>query len=199
MPGRAPRMLLAAAAGLFWAAPVSAQTRVAVRAMPVLGNAPQVCTLAGARLNAGQVVNIAGTDGDTLRIIQLTDSTTLGARAASVTVAFSGVCNFPHRVRLESQNNGLFPVDGRITGSTPAFTSAVPYRATLAWGNATTSLDANAKLRQLAQQLITLGEPVAGDLTLRIEIQQGASNVAVGAPLLAGTYADTIRIYLEPQ
>lgn len=199
MTGRVPFLLLAAAAGLGAAAPASAQTLVAARTLPVLGNTPQVCTLAGARLDAGQVVNVAGTDGDTLRILQLADPNTLGARATSVTIAFAGVCNFPHRVRLESQNNGLFPVDGRITGNTPAFTSAVPYRATMEWGNVSASLDANAKLRQLAQQRITLGQPVAGDLRLRIEIQQGASNVSVGAPLLAGTYADTLRIYLEPQ
>ena len=94
-------------------APAVAQDSTAQRAMPVIGSAPQVCTLQRGTIRSGALVNILGLDGDTLRIEQFTDPQTLAARAASATVTFAAVCNYPHRIRLESQNNGLWPTDGR--------------------------------------------------------------------------------------
>ncbi len=52
---------------------------------------------------------------------------------------------------------------------------------------------------RLAIRSWDVNQPTAGDLQLRIEIQQGASNVEVNAPVLAGAYADTLRIFLEPR
>jgi len=46
---------------------------------------------------------------------------------------------------------------------------------------------------------VTIDRPGAGTLELRIEIQQGASNVRANAPVIAGYYGDTLRIVLEPQ
>ena len=42
-------------------------------------------------------------------------------------------------------------------------------------------------------------DAVAGDLILRLQIDEGASNVEGSAPVIAGTYTDTIRIFLEPR
>ena len=44
-----------------------------------------------------------------------------------------------------------------------------------------------------------LDAPAAGELNLRIEIPEGASNVENDAPVVAGTYVDTVRIFLEPR
>lgn len=197
---RHPSLLaLAATALALSAAPALAQSATAVRTMPVTGNAPQVCAMQRGAVQPGGLVNINGIDGDTLRILQLTDSQTLAARAASATISFAAVCNFPHRVRIESSNNGLWPTDGRISSASPDFASAVPYQAQLQWGVANGALSADVTVRQIAIRSWDVNQPTAGDLQLRIEIQQGASNVEVNAPVLAGAYADTLRIFLEPR
>ena len=192
-------LALAATALALSAAPALAQSATAVRTMPVTGNAPQVCAMQRGAVQPGGLVNINGIDGDTLRILQLTDSQTLAARAASATISFAAVCNFPHRVRIESSNNGLWPTDGRISSASPDFASAVPYQAQLQWGVANGALSADVTVRQIAIRSWDVNQPTAGDLQLRIEIQQGASNVEVNAPVLAGAYADTLRIFLEPR
>lgn len=197
------RLILLAVATSAIAAPVSAQTAapVAARTMSVIGSTPKVCAMQRGRIQPGGLVNINGLDGDTLRITQLTDTQTLAARAASVTINFEAFCNFPHQVRLESQNNGLFPTDGRLVTlpTSSVFASALPYEARLTWGDTSGQLSANAKLRQITRQLVSVGGATAGDLQVRIEVQQGASNTTVSAPLLAGSYGDTLRIFLEPR
>ena len=174
-------------------------TTPAVRTLPVLGRVPQVCAMQPGRIAAGGLNNFAGLDGDTLRIIQFTDPSTLEVRAASVTISFEAFCNFPHTVRIESQNNGLWPVDARVSDRPAGFGYAVPYSARLNWGSASTQFQATATIRNIAQNTTAVGEPVAGDLSLRIEIADGASNVENRAPMMAGTYVDTVRIFLEPQ
>ena len=195
------------------AQPVAAQTeggqntggqnaaRVSARTLPVIGNTPQVCAMERGQIQGGALININGLDGDTLRILQLTDPQTLAARAASATISFEAFCNFPHRVRIESQNNGLWPTDGRISASTGGgnFAYALPYAARVSWSDVNGTLDANAKLRQIANQQVDVGHAAAGDLLLQIDIAQGASNTGVNAPLLAGAYGDTLRIFLEPR
>ncbi len=171
----------------------------ATQAMPVTGNVPQVCAMQQGQIQPGSVVNIAGLDGDTLRIVQFVDPATLSVKAASATVSFEAVCNFPHAVRIESANNGLWPVDGRITAAPAGFAFAVPYSARVDWGPANSRFDADAKTRRLSEQVINVDTAVAGQLNLRIEIAEGASNVENRAPVVAGTYTDTVRIFLEPR
>ena len=171
----------------------------ATQARPVTGNVPQVCAMQQGQIQPGSVVNIAGLDGDTLRIVQFVDPATLSVKAASATVSFEAVCNFPHAVRIESANNGLWPVDGRITAAPAGFAFAVPYSARVDWGPANSSFDADAKTRRLSEQVINVDTAVAGQLNLRIEIAEGASNVENRAPVVAGTYTDTVRIFLEPR
>lgn len=189
------------AAAMLAAMPAQAQTaaRTDARDFPVTGNAPQVCTLDRGSIRTGALVNFNGLDGDTLRIQQLTDPSTLAARAASATISFEAVCNFPHRVRIESQNNGLWPTDGRMTSDAQGFAFALPYVARVSWGDRNGELDANAKIRQLADNRFNVDQATAGELQLQITVQAGASNVQNNAPVLAGAYGDTLRIFLEPR
>lgn len=181
------------------AAPAAAQSLTAVTTMPVIGSVPQVCAMQQGSIQSGSLVNIAGLDGDTLRIIQFVDPSTLSVKAASATISFDAVCNFPHAVRVESSNNGLWPVDGRITQVPGGFAYAVPYTAQVTWGVANAQFSADAKTRRIAEQTINVAAPAAGQLNLRIEIAEGASNVENRAPVIAGTYVDTVRIFLEPR
>ncbi len=181
------------------AAPAAAQSLTVTTALPVTGSVPQVCAMQRGSIQSGSLVNIAGLDGDTLRIIQFVDPATLSVKAASATISFDAVCNFPHAVRIESSNNGLWPVDGRITQVPGGFAYAVPYTAQVTWGVANAQFSADAKTRRIAQQTINVEAPAAGQLNLRIEIAEGASNVVNRAPVIAGTYVDTVRIFLEPR
>lgn len=160
---------------------------------------PQTCAMQQGKIAPGSINNIAGLDGDTLRIIQFTDPATLQVRAASVTISFDAVCNFPHSVRIESQNNGLWPVDQRVSGRPAGFAFAVPYTARVTWGPVNALFDATAKVRSPSQQVLAVNEPVAGEFNVRLQIDEGASNVETRAPLLAGSYVDTVRIFLEPR
>ncbi|MFM5947767.1 MAG: hypothetical protein ACKOPM_00850 [Novosphingobium sp.] len=89
--------------------------------------------------------------------------------------------------------------DGRITQAPAGFAFAVPYTANVSWGPITNQFNADAKTRRISQQSFNVDTAVAGDLNLRIEIAEGASNVEVDAPVVAGTYSDTVRIFLEPR
>lgn len=189
----------AALAATTLASPLAAQSTTASRNLPVTGSVPQICAMQPAALQPGELVNINGVDGDTLRILELTDPQTLAAKAASATVSFATVCNFPHKVIVESQNNGLWPTDGRMATPGTDFASALPYEATVTWADTTSTLYANAKVRALTDQQLTVDNAAAGNLVLRFRMAQGASNVADNAPVLAGVYGDTIRIFLEPQ
>ncbi|WP_156135381.1 hypothetical protein [Novosphingobium malaysiense] len=192
-------MAIACCAGGLIASPVAAQSSVASKTLPVTGSAPQVCTIQNPRLQSGSLVNVGGIDGNTVRILQFTDPQTLAARAASATVSFDAVCNFPHQLRIESENNGLWPTDGRISATASGFAYAVPYEASVSWDGTNSKLYTDGKVRRIAQQVTNIDEPAAGDLRVSLEIAEGASNVDVNAPLLAGAYADTLRIFLEPR
>lgn len=192
-------LLLSAAALIGLAAPAQAQSSTAVTALPVTGNVPQICAMQRGEIQPGSAVNIIGLDGDTLRIAQFVDPSTLAVKAASVTIKFEAVCNFPHSIRVESANTGLWPTDGRISQVPSGFAYAVPYTAQLNWGPVNAQFDADAKARRISQRDIPVDTAVAGELNLRIEIAEGASNVENRAPVVAGTYVDTVRIFLEPR
>ena len=195
------RRLTLAAAVLAGSLSASAlgQTAPNVRSFPVVGNAPEVCALEQGAIQPGQLVNFNGLDGDTLQILQLVDTQTLAARPARAQLTFSAVCNFPHRVRIESQNNGLWPTDGRLISDAPGFATALPYQASVQWGPTNGRLEADAKVRRLVEERINVDVPTAGEFKLLLELDAGASNTQVNAPVLAGVYGDTLRIFLEPR
>jgi hypothetical protein len=197
------RALQSALIGLtMWSAgtgDASAQATNAARVLAVRGSTPQVCSIANGELQAGQLINFNGISGDTLQVTQLLDPSTLSVRPASATISFNAVCNYPHLIRLESQNNGLWPTDGRLVGTAPGFANALPYDASITWGPATARLETDAKVRSNQVQRLTVDQPTAGAVTLRLAILAGASNSSVNAPVLAGVYGDTLRIFLEPR
>ncbi|WP_120717439.1 hypothetical protein [Tsuneonella amylolytica] len=200
MIARACLVLAVAAAGAF--APGAAQAQQSMmqsQQLTVGGNTPQVCTLAQGDLRTGQLINFRGTDGDTLRVLELVDPRTLAAKSARATVMLGAVCNFPHRVRVETQDNGLWPIEGPVAPTTPDFATALPYRISFDWADRTGRLEADAKVRSAREARTDIDSPAAGELTLTIEMDAGSSNTQIGAPVLAGAYADTLRIYLEPR
>lgn len=192
------RYLIAAALTAF-AMPAQAQSLTAVTGMPVTGSVPQICSLQPGQIQPGSALNIVGLDGDTLRIAQFVDPTTLSVKATSATVKFEGVCNFAHSVHIESTNNGLWTNDSRVTQQPVGFAFAVPYTTKLTWGSINNQFYADAKARRLNEQRFNVDSAVAGELMLDLRIDEGASNVEADAPVVAGTYTDTIRIVLEPR
>jgi len=51
----------------------------------------------------------------------------------------------------------------------------------------------------MAENSLFVSDTATGTLQLRLEIDAGATNHRANAPLVAGTYGDTLRITLEPQ
>ena len=176
-----------------------AQSATATQALPVTGQTPQVCTLQQGDLRTGELINFRGADGDTLRVLELVDPRTLKAQSARASVFLSAVCNFPHRIRIESQDNGLWPIEGPVSPDRPNFATALPYQVSYAWADRSGVLLADAKVRRAHESRADVDTPAAGDVRIDIELDAGASNTQLGAPVLAGNYADTLRIYLEPR
>lgn len=188
--------VLATAGGM--AVPATAQD-TAAKALAVAGSTPQVCVLQNGEIRAGRLLNFAGTEGNVLRVVQFVDPGNLSVLAASAELSFAAVCNFAHRVRVESQHNGLWPTDGRMAQGGAGFSSAVPYDATVAWAETSGRLAADGKANRVVERSLAVNSPYAGDLVLQIDIAKGASNVELNAPVAAGDYADTLRIFLEPR
>lgn len=178
--------------------PAFAQTSSEVRPLDVTGQVPGTCTLGAPRLGGAQA-NFRGINGNSLPIDQLVDGTTLSTRPASAEINFDAVCAFPHLLRVESQNNGLWRAGDRNNGAPEGFGDAVPYRATLLWASQTLALFADARLRRMSEGTLYVGATATGTLQLNLVIDAGATNHRANAPLVAGTYGDTLRITLEPQ
>ena len=186
-------------------APVAAQDVPAAGDVPVsqdlgvTGRTPEVCSLGNGRFKVSELDNFVDTAGDTLRVVQLLDPENLSVRSARATIAVEAVCNFPHRVMLESQDNGLFPLGGPFAAERGDFASALPYAATMEWADQTRLLELNAKIRRPSVIETDVDQAAAGELVIKLELDAGASNTVYGAPVLAGAYGDTLRITLEPR
>lgn len=191
--------LLCAGAALAAPFAVQAQEAGAVHGLVALSSAvAPACTLGPPTQGEGPVVNFQGVEGEVLEIAALADPATLATLAARVTVGFEGVCNHPHRLLLRSENNGLWRT--AFAGRTPeGFAEAVPYTATLAWGETGASLPADASTRVQRDVSVDIDQPRAGELAIRLDVEPGASNLRQGSPLLAGAYQDTLRITVQPQ
>jgi hypothetical protein len=176
----------------------AAQPNPAVRTMAVSASAPQVCAVQAPQLSAGAQVNFRGLTGSTLQIDRLVDPTTLSTNAASAEVTLNAVCNYPHRLTIHTQNNGLWQSSPSGAGAT-GFGNAVPYSASLTWGTQTIRLEADASTRRMGEKTATIDLPTSGAIKVKLDIQPGTSNGGQNAPLLAGFYADTLRVTVEPQ
>jgi hypothetical protein len=199
---RLTMMRLFLTAGLAWSPSIAlSQSTDAAHAIDVIGSAPQVCSLQRPNLanNVGTTVNFTAVTGNLLQIQTLVDPATLAANAASVSVSFDAFCNFPHRLSVESENNGLWQTDGSMNQPADGFAYALPYEAEVSWADVRGKLEANANVRRIVEQRLDVGQAAAGEVQLSIRIQPGASNTRVNAPVLAGFYGDTIRVFLEPR
>lgn len=142
--------------------------------------------------------NVRALAGNNLQIDTLVDPATLAVRAANADLSFAAMCNVPHIVRIEAQNNGLF----RAGGSTLApsgFANAVPYRARFTWGDQTRTLIADANTRRPREEIIDRPVATGGTMLMELDIQPGASNLTANAPLVAGNYGETFRVTIEPR
>lgn len=165
----------------------------------VAGRTPVVCTLSVGEGADGALRNFQAVDRNYYRVEQLVSPDTLSTRAASFEVTLDGVCNAAHRIRLASLNNGLWQVSETPPARPAGFGTAVPYQVTASWSQQTVRLDADAGTREPRERVVPIGEPATGELVLRFAIDEGATNLAANAPLVAGTYSDTLTIILEPQ
>jgi hypothetical protein len=180
-------------------APAGAAAEPAARTLAVTADAPPVCLLKEPRLEAGDQVNFRGLNGSTLQIDRLVDPRTLAANAASAEITFEAICSFPHRLHLETENNGLWQTSERGPTPPPGFAYAIPYSATFDWGLEHGRMEADATVRKIADRSFDVDRATSGELKIRIEVLAGASNVQANAPILAGYYGDTLRVTLEPQ
>ena len=159
-----------------------------------------LASLAGPQWAAlAQSTDTAAVTGNLLQIQTLVDPTTLAANAASVNVSFEAFCNFPHRLSLESENNGLWQTDGSMNQPADGFAYALPYQAEVSWADLRGQLAADANTRRTVDERLEVDQAAAGEVELTIRIEPGASNTRINAPVLAGFYRDTIRITLEPR
>ncbi len=168
-------------------------------AFPVIGAAPTVCTLSTVQQSSTRLQNMRGVNGNAFEIDTMVNAVTLSTEAAAVDLTMQIVCNAPHRVRLETENNGLWRTSEVTPQAPQGFASAVPYTLDVRWGGVNGRLDANAGVRGLQRTFLPSEPAVVGDLKMRFQVQAGATNLRANAPLVAGTYSDIVRITLEPQ
>lgn len=176
-----------------------AQSATESRAMSLDASVPGFCAVGPPQLAAGAMINFRGLNGNALEIDALVDPSTLSTQAASVELRFEAQCSIPHRLRIETQNNGLWQTLEQSRQEADGFGSAVPYRAIVRWGAETVTMNADARVRRIAESSIAAATSVIGDIRLRLEIDRGATNATANAPLLAGNYGDSLRITLEPR
>jgi hypothetical protein len=192
------RLLLFLLAGL-GPAGAHAQSTSINRSMTVNASVPRSCTIGAATLQPGAQVNFRGLNGSALQIDQLVDPATLSTNAASIEITFEAICNLPHRVKIETQNNGLWQRDQRGATRSEGFADAIPYRARMDWKDDVLQLNADARVRRTADSSLLVNEGRFGDIRVRLDIDAGSTNVQANAPIVAGSYGDTLRIFLEPQ
>lgn len=164
----------------------------------VNGNVPTICSVqAPVLLTNHPAVNVTSVSGNSLAITQLADQNTLATKATSFDVGFAAVCNLPKTLIVESEYNGLWRQSALQEAS--GFADAVPYTATVSWGATTGTLDADASVRHTTSLSLPVSGSVNDQIDLHVSVLPGASNTTAWAPLLAGTYQDTILVTVVPQ
>ncbi len=163
----------------------------------VSGEADRRCTLGLPEQGDGALVNFDTPSGSVFAVTQLADPQTMSTQAANLTLSMAAMCNTLHRIVLASDNNGLWRQGGAQAAN--GFAGAVPYTANLVWAGEQHRLIADAGSRRFVEQQVLVGRPRSGDLRIEFQVDTGATNVATGAPLMAGEYADVLRITMEPQ
>lgn len=175
----------------------SSRAQIAPAIVRAIGSADELCTLAAPQVNVGGASNIGSVAGSTVSIADLSDDQTLSTKATDFDVRFAAMCNFDHRVTVSSDRGGLW-----LQGSSvpPAgFADAVPYQAAFTWADGGQTLQANAASEGEIDAALDVNRPAFGDIVLHVHVDQGATNVGSGAPLVAGAYEDILRVTLGAQ
>lgn len=165
----------------------------------VIGFTPVVCTLSRNEGSGLTLQNFRAADANVYQIDQLVSPETLSTRAATFEITLAGVCNAAHRIRVESRNNGLWQLSQTPPARPEGFATAIPYEVTANWSDRRISFLADAGVREFREETVPIDRPVNGDLVVRFAIDEGATNLAANAPLVAGSYVDTLTVVLEPQ
>ena len=176
------------------AAPAWAQDQATVT---LTGEADQMCTVGQPTQSIGALTNFDTPSGSVFGITRLADPETLSTRAATITLSMDAMCNTIHRVVIASDNNGLWRQG--VTTAPSGFGSAVPYTANLVWADQQYPLTAEAASRRSVEEEMLIGRPNTGEMLIEFEINAGATNAGLGAPLLAGEYSDVLRVTVESQ
>jgi hypothetical protein len=165
----------------------------------VTGQVPGGCVLGAPSLAAGALVNFRGLNGTTLQIDQIVDTENLSTNPASAEISLDANCSFPHTLRVESQNNGLWRTSERTAAAPEGFADAIPYHAAVHWASENLTFSADAHSRRVTDGTIFVNRTATGSVLIRLDVDAGATNARANAPLVAGVYGDTLRITLEPQ
>lgn len=162
----------------------------------VTGSVGRMCVMVAPRVDVGASTNLGTVSGSAVRIAELSDEQ-MTTRATNFTARLSAMCNVSHQLIISSDRGGLWRSP---TGATiPGFANGVPYRAKVTWNGAQSTLTANAAGESPVQQTLNADAPGSGDIDVEFHIDQAATNAGSGAPLVAGSYTDTIRVTMGPQ
>jgi hypothetical protein len=157
--------------------------------------APAICIFSSTlrALSASNMALGGGDSGATVAITQMVDEATALLKPATIDLAIRAVCNVPHNLTLSSLRGALVPADQTAEVAGP-FLSEVRYRATARWGTRTATLIASggAAAHSTSQDI---GNAQRGDLG--IEIRIGADDNDLTAPVMAGSYTDTIELSIS--
>lgn len=192
---RASARVLAIAVAIGSGGAACAQSVPQSATIAVTASVDRKCTLANPQIDLGQTTNIGQVSGSTVRIADLSDDQ-MSTKVTDFTAEVAGMCNASHQLTVSSDRGGLWrdPAGLRSNG----FANGVPYRATISWGGEQAILRANASGEGQVQQTLSVDQPAGGSVQIQFHIDQSATNVGVGAPLIAGTYDDTIRVTMGP-
>jgi hypothetical protein len=182
---------IAAVCGLGALAPAAEQASIAVT-----GSVERMCILNAPQFNSSASTNIASSSGSEVRIANLSNDD-MTTQATRFTAQLAAMCNVSHLLTVTSDRGGLWRDPA---GAAPdGFANAVPYRAKISWNGSQETLSANAQSEGEAAQSLAIDQPGTGDIDIEFSIDQGATNAGTGAPLLAGSYNDTLRVTMVPQ
>jgi hypothetical protein len=185
------RKTLIIAALLLAPAAASAQTiNSAGGRLDITGDAPSACLISAptSAVGANATFQAVGARTEQITITQMVDAQTAVPRQTTINLALPIVCNAAHHLTVRTANGGLARVGGGGNqGTVNGFREFLAYQVTAAWsgqsvsGSSQTGTPVN----------ITTSDGAAGQVALTIDVPGG------GAPMVAGTYEDSLVIELQ--